>query len=150
MKTQNSKVLSADQLESLEARVALRIAARLNESAQQVPHDITERLRFGREQALARARAAQRQTVTGIATQVAGQSNGAATLSAPPSVWLRLASLLPLVVLVAGMVMIQHHHDAEQIAAAAEIDAALLVDELPPAAYRDPGFTAFLQASDGP
>jgi hypothetical protein len=148
VKTLDSKALSADQLETLEARVALRMAARLNESAEQVPHDIAERLRFGREQAVARARLVQRQAE--VATQVTVHSNGTATLSGPPTVWLRLASLLPLVVLVAGMVMIQQHHDAEQIAVAAEIDAALLVDELPPAAYRDPGFTAFLQAHDGP
>jgi hypothetical protein len=146
--TLDSKSLSPEQRESLEARVALRLAARLNEAAEQVPHDIAERLRFGREQALVRARAVQRQTAS--ATQLVRQSNGTAALSAPPTVWVRFASLMPLAVLVAGLVMIQHHHDAEQIAVAAEIDAALLADELPPAAYRDPGFTAFLQAQEGP
>lgn len=139
---------SAERLETLEARVALRLAAHLNEAANQVPHDIAERLRFGREQALARARAVQRQAAA--ASVVVAQSNGAAALSNPPTVWWRLASLLPLAVLVAGLVMIQQHHDSEQITVAAEIDAALLADELPPAAYRDPGFTAFLQAQDGP
>jgi hypothetical protein len=33
----------------------------------------------------------------------------------------------------------------EQVDAAAEIDAALLADDLPPAAYSDPGFLAFLK-----
>jgi hypothetical protein len=32
----------------------------------------------------------------------------------------------------------------QQISATAEIDAALLGDELPPAAYTDPGFSEFL------
>jgi hypothetical protein len=71
-------------------------------------------------------------------------------LGGPPSVWLRLASALPLVVLVAGLVLIQEYHDREQIAAAAEIDSALLADELPPAAYGDPGFSEFLRDADGP
>ena len=63
---------------------------------------------------------------------------------------MRLASALPLVVLVAGLVLIQHHHDLEQITAAAEIDSALLADELPPAAYRDPGFSEFLRSAEAP
>jgi hypothetical protein len=71
-------------------------------------------------------------------------------LGGPPSVWLRLASALPLVVLVAGLVLIQQYHDREQITAAAEIDSALLADELPPAAYGDPGFSEFLRDADGP
>jgi hypothetical protein len=148
VKNSYSDSTSADRLATLEARVALRLAAHLNEAAEKVPHDIAERLRFGREQAVARARAVQRQTAA--ASVVVAQSNGTAMLSNPPTVWWRLASLMPLAVLVAGLVMIQQHHDAELITVAAEIDAALLADELPPAAYRDPGFTAFLQAQEGP
>jgi len=139
---------ATDPLEAIEARLALRLASCLNEAAEAVPHDISERLRFGREQALARAALVRRQSVV-AATSV--QSSGkAAVLSGPPTVWWRFASLMPLAVLVAGLVVIQQHHDQEQIAVAAEIDAALLADELPPAAYRDPGFSAFLQTNDGP
>ena len=71
-------------------------------------------------------------------------------MGGPPSVWLRLASLMPLVMLAAGLVMIQHHHDMQQIAVAAEIDSALLADDLPPAAYRDPGFGEFLRTAEAP
>jgi type II secretory pathway component PulL len=124
------------------------LASCLNEASEAVPHDISERLRFSREQALSRAALVRRQsTVAATSVQVSGK---AAVLAGPPNVWWRFASLMPLAVLVAGLVMIQQHHDQEQIAVAAEIDAALLADELPPAAYRDPGFTAFLQANDGP
>ncbi|MEN9544851.1 MAG: hypothetical protein RLZZ598_1684, partial [Pseudomonadota bacterium] len=42
-------------LDTVEARFGARLAASLNERAASVPHDISERLRFGREQALARA-----------------------------------------------------------------------------------------------
>jgi len=59
-------------------------------------------------------------------------------------------SALPLVVLLAGLVLIQQHHDSEQISAAAEIDSALLADELPPAAYGDPGFSEFLHSHEAP
>jgi hypothetical protein len=37
-------------------------------------------------------------------------------------------------------------HTQEQIRTAAEIDAALLGDALPPAAYTDPGFAEYLAA----
>jgi len=134
-------------LDGLEARVALRVAQRLDEAANQLPHDINERLRIAREQAVARARLARR---SALAPAVVGRAGGAAVLGGPPSMWLRMASLLPLLVLAAGLVLIQEHRDLEQIAVAAEIDAALLTDELPPNAYGDPGFAEFLRTNDMP
>ena len=70
---------------------------------------------------------------------------GSVTLGQPTSWWLRLASMSPLVLLVIGLVFIQHLHDQADIHAAAEVDAALLADDLPPEAYGDPGFVAFLK-----
>lgn len=131
--------------DAAQARLAVRVASRLNEGATSVPHDIAERLRVAREQAVQRAAAVRRAAAPAVA--VHGQAGGAAVLSGPPSMWLRLASVLPLLVLVAGLVLVQHHQDAAQIAAAAEVDAALLADELPPEAYTDPGFAEFLKAA---
>lgn len=143
---------AALHLNAVEGQVALRIAALLSGGAESLPHDIGERLRFGRERALALAQQQRRAAAAPVLVPasmvgVAGQS---ALLGGGPSLWLRLASALPLVVLVAGLVMIQQHHDLQQINAAAEIDSALLSDELPPAAYRDPGFAEFLHSSDAP
>lgn len=132
------------QLEAAEARLALRLAARLGEQAERAPHDITERLRFVREQALARARHQRVPARQAGLVQVA--SGPAAALAGPPSWWLRLASLLPLVLLAAGLLLIQHVNTRDEIAAAAEVDAALLADDLPPDAYSDPGFAQFLKA----
>jgi hypothetical protein len=139
--------------EALEGQVGLRLAGHLSHSVEALPHDIVERLRFGRERAMAVARAQRRAPVaqwlpaTAVLVSPAGR---AASLGGPPSVWLRLASLLPLVVLAAGLVLIQHHHDLEQIAVAAEIDSALLADDLPPAAYGDPGFVEYLRSAESP
>jgi Protein of unknown function (DUF3619) len=137
------------RLEAAESRIASRLAARLNESAQALPHDIGERLRVSREQAVRRASAARRTSVA-PAVQVQVQGSGSLVLGGPPSVWLRLASVLPLIVLVAGLVLVQQRHDADQINAAAEVDAALLADDLPPDAYSDPGFSEFLKAMPQP
>lgn len=146
--TSASTGITASQIEGLEARVALRMASKLTEAVDQLPHDISERLRFGREKALARAQALSRSAAPAVA--VVGRAGGAAVLGGPPSMWLRLASVLPLIVLAAGLVLIQQHRDHEQIAVAAEIDAALLTDELPPTAYGDPGFAEYLRSSELP
>jgi Protein of unknown function (DUF3619) len=133
--------------DDLQARLALNLTARLSEQADHLPHDLAERLRVAREQAVERARQSRR-LATAPALQV--QASGTAVLSGPPSLWLRLASFLPLVVLAAGMVLIDQANLREEISAAAEIDAALLADDLPPAAYLDPGFSEFLKSPDGP
>ncbi len=141
---------AALHLESLEGQVALRLAAALSLGAEALPHDIAERLRFGRERALTLARQQRLGAALVAAPQLVSTSGRSAVLGGPPSLWLRLASALPLVVLVAGLVLIQQHHDFEQISAAAEIDSALLADELPPAAYGDPGFSEFLRSVETP
>ena len=153
MKTVNHPQLAppaASHIESLEGQVAMLIAARLSGGSEALPHDITERLRFGRERALALALQQRRAASAATVPAYVGKAGSAALLGGPPSMWLRLASALPLAMLVAGLVLIQHHHDFEQINAAAEIDSALLADELPPAAYRDPGFSEFLRNTEAP
>ncbi|OYT99518.1 MAG: hypothetical protein CFE40_06685 [Burkholderiales bacterium PBB1] len=132
---------------ALEARFGLRLTARLSESADQLPHDVTERLRHARQLALA-----QRQSAS--STQVNAAANGfssAATLSfgghKGKSWWTSLTALVPVAALLLGLSLIEHFHLQDQIAAAAEVDAALLADDLPPEAYSDPGFVEFLKTS---
>ena len=122
--------------DALEARFGRRIAARLTESSGALPPDVSERLRFARERALERARAAA--LPAGV-----GEANGR------PNFWWRLASVLPGILLVAGLVAIEIQHDDEVTRIAADIDAALLSDDLPPTAYTDPGFAEFLKSSGG-
>lgn len=126
-----------------------RLAASLNERAAGVPHDIAERLRIGREQAVVRARQvrAARAISTSSATSTVGVTGqGTAMLGSPGRFWLGLASWLPLALLIAGLVLIQQFTAREQVMAAAEIDAVLLSDDLPPAAWTDPGFREYLKA----
>jgi hypothetical protein len=138
------------ELEALQARYALRVAAALSEQAEGIDHGVSERLRFAREQALVRARAA-RSAAAAPFVSVAG--NGSATLSMAGGPrgsspwWFRMASALPLLALVGGLVLIQSQHVRHQISAAAEIDLDLLLDDLPPAAYGDPGFVEYLKTN---
>ena len=136
-------------LSSLEARLGARFAGALTARSQSLPHDITERLRFAREKSLSIARKSRAQASSG--TSVVGVSaHGSATLGGFLPWWQRAASVLPLLVLVAGLVMVDNWAVREQVLAAAEIDAQLLSDDLPPAAYSDPGFGEYLRNSPTP
>lgn len=119
-----------------------RIAARLDAGAAELPHDISERLRAAREQALAH-----RQAVLHPAHSVSA-SGGQAMLGGEEhvSLWQRLGSALPLIVLAAGLVTIHVVQNERRASEVAEVDAALLTDDLPPAAYADPGFVQFLKS----
>ena len=133
------------ELDALQARFAARTAGGLKAQAAALPHDISERLRVGRERALAHARQHQLQAFAGSVV-VARSSGGAAVLGGPSPWWLKLASGFPLAVLMVGLVVITQWNNRSQVLAAAEIDMQLLSDELPPNAYSDPGFAEFLRA----
>lgn len=123
---------------ALEARFALRLTARLSGGSENLPNDITERLRFAREQAMARARTAQRAAV------VVSPQGGALALIG--GWWPRLAAAMPVLALAVGLVLVQMEQNDELARTSAEIDAALLADDLPPSAYTDAGFLEYLKA----
>ncbi|MEN9670201.1 MAG: hypothetical protein RL018_478, partial [Pseudomonadota bacterium] len=61
------------------------------------------------------------------------------------NLWSRLASFLPLIALVVGLITISVIQNDLRARELAEVDTALLVDDLPPAAYADAGFAQFLK-----
>ncbi|MED5619282.1 DUF3619 family protein [Ideonella sp. BN130291] len=143
-----TKLTTLRDPEVLQARFALRVTAQLAQHAERTPHDVTERLRFARERALERARQVRRSAAVEAASNVQSMGGAAALSGGGRSPWwLKLASFAPLVLLLAGLSLIEQMHDRNQIAAAAEIDVALLADDLPPDAYRDAGFVEFLKTS---
>ena len=176
MKSPNTPLSSA-QIEAIEARFALRVSARLDDSAKALPHDITERLRVAREQAVRAAVLVRPQVAVATvpeyapSSQLAGVSmaggsgsSGVASLSGwgsgmqhrdkhhgrgmddGPLPWgWRLASILPALALVVGLWGIHLWSQSEKVQAASDVDMALLTDDLPPAAYADPGFEEYLQ-----
>lgn len=136
------------QTEILQDCFGLKVAARLSAGSDALPHDISERLRFARQQALSRrkdVRVAQAQTASGISA-----SGSAALLSFGDgdwNLWGRLASALPLITLVVGLVAINMIQNDDRAREVAEVDAALLTDDLPPAAYTDSGFLQYLKSA---
>lgn len=133
-------------------RFALRVTARLSSGTDELPYDISERLRASRMQALAKRKVAAPVRRTAPATVVIG-AGSTATLgrgNEGGGWWNALVSAIPLLALVVGLVVINTAQDELSANDVAEVDAALLTDDLPPAAYADPGFVQFLKTSAQP
>jgi len=127
-------------------RYGASLARRLAPAADQLPYDISERLRAARMQAVAKRKVVtQPHPVRSLFA-----SGGAAVLGGGDeglNLWSRIASALPLLALAAGLVFIHTVQTERRAAELAEVDTALLTDDLPPAAYADPGFVHFLKKS---
>jgi hypothetical protein len=124
-------------------RFGRRLAARLTAGTAELPYGVTERLRAARVQAVDRRKAANLVRASSVFA-----SGGAATLTFGDngvSLWNRIASVLPLIALAAGLILIHAVEDERRASEVAEVDAALLTDDLPPSAYADPGFAQFLK-----
>lgn len=119
--------------------LAYKIRHALNEQLDALPASTTDRLAQARARAMARKKAdAPVQAVhsgwLGFGTLLSGQA-----LS-------RVAVAVPLLALVIGMGGVYQHEQQERLADLADIDAAVLADELPLTAYLDTGFPAYLES----
>jgi hypothetical protein len=130
-------------LTGAEAQFGRKLAARLTAGTVDLPHESAERLRAARVQALARRKVAQQLRTAPVVVS----SGGASALGG--GWWTRVATFAPLVALVVGLVAVNILQDEHRASEIADVDAALLTDELPPAAYTDPGFLQFLKTDEG-
>lgn len=133
------------QTEILQDRFALKIAARLSDGCDELPHDVSERLRFARAQAVAKRKIATNQSV-GLPLG-GGPAATLGTLEEHVGLWNRVGAALIVLALVLGLVAIHATQNDRVAQEMAQLDAALLTDDLPLAAYADPGFSQFLKAS---
>ena len=128
----------------LQDRFAFKTVSYLSTGAADLPHDISERLRAARAQAVSKRKIAKVQTAGSVINM-----GGSAALSWGSSDglgwWGRIGSVMPLIALVVGMLMINSVQSDNRAREVAEVDAALLTDALPPAAFSDPGFVQFLK-----
>lgn len=129
-------------MQRLHDQFGRRVAARLSAGNQTLPRDVAERLRAARVRAVSQRKIEiAAQPVRGYALAGAGR-----LVEEGLGFWGRLASALPVVVLAAGLVAIHLVQNEIRATEVAEVDAALLTDDLPPAAYADPGFVQFLKS----
>ena len=131
-------------LELAHERFALKVASHLSDSIDALPHNIAERLRVSRQQAVAKRKVSSLRTASSQSN-----SGGAATMTMDGehfSLWNGIASALPLIALVVGLIAITNIQNDDRAREVAEVDAALLTDDLPPSAYTDPGFLQFIKS----
>ena len=122
-----------------EAQFGRQVAARLSAGTQDLPHEISERLRAARMQAVARRKV----VLVPQAASIVVPNGRTGVIGG--GWWTRIGSVIPLIALVAGLIVINSLQEDSRTNELAEVDAALLTDDLPPAAYTDPGFAQFLK-----
>jgi hypothetical protein len=126
--------------------LAYKIRHALNETLDDLPASTTDRLAAARALALSRkktaAQAARGQHRQQQRRPLFGQLDLASMFSMQ---WVaRAAVVAPLVAMVAGLVGVYQAQHEQRMAEVAELDAAVLSDELPLTAYTDHGFSAYL------
>jgi hypothetical protein len=129
----------------LQDRQGLKLASYLSLGTAELPHDISERLRVARVQALSQRKVTQLGSARNV---VANGSSAALTWGHEESLglWGRIGAIVPLIALVAGMLLINSMQDDNRARELAEVDVSLLTDVLPPEAFADRGFVQFLKA----
>jgi len=123
--------------------LAYKVRHALNETLDELPASTTDRLAAARALALSRKKAdAPVQQQQARRPQQRPLFDLSAVLAMP---WVaRAAAVVPLVAMVAGLVGIYHAQQEQHAAELADLDAAVLSDDLPLTAYTDHGFNAYL------
>ena len=115
-------------------------AALLRQGSQNIPQNIKDRLYAARMKAISLKKPEkvriQKAVLAGSARNWNSGSNG---------LWDTVGWIAPLIVLIFGLIGIAQWQDDSRINDIAEVDAALLSDDVPPDAYADSGFLAFLK-----
>lgn len=129
-------------MNSDDIKLVHQVRRALDEQLDTLPAATLDRLAHARAQALARkkphaAALAHKQTAPGLrqlGSVLAGMGGARWTIAAP------------LLTLVLGFGLLFQYQQQRHITHLADIDAAMLTDELPLTAYLDPGFSAYLEA----
>ncbi|HEV7816517.1 MAG TPA: DUF3619 family protein [Janthinobacterium sp.] len=122
---------------------AYKVRHALNEKLDDLPSSTTDRLACARKMALARKKV-QAPVLLAQSAAAGGAGKFGAFFSGPMPWFGRLSVAVPLIALVFGLAGIYQAEEKQRITELAEMDAAVLSDELPLSAYLDHGFNAYL------
>jgi hypothetical protein len=127
---------------------AYKVRHALDEKLDGLPPSTTRRLACARQIALARKKPHAPALVVQSALAGDGLGRSFSTSFLQPFSWItRVGVALPLLALVISLVGIYQFEQQQHIAEVAELDVAVLSDELPLSAYLDHGFNAYLTQS---
>lgn len=123
---------------------AYKVRHALNEKLDDLPVNITENLASSRKIALSRQKKSSPLRV--FVRQNAFAGHVGTFFSDPAYYWMsRVGTLAIAAALIGGLMGIYHAEKQRNMRDAAEIEIAVLSDELPPSAYLDNGFKAYLE-----
>lgn len=138
-----------------EQQFAQRLRAALDESTERLPYRVTHRLQTARQAALARMPRTTTAVAAAASTPVVHLAFAGAGHTAAPSggengapLWWRATlALAPALVVAIGLVAISVWNEIDAADETADVDLAVLTDDLPIAAYADRGFGVYLKNS---
>ena len=117
----------------------------LDARAEHLSYRVTHRLELARERALARMPASVKVASKVQQGELALAAASGPRLGEPGLAWRLTALALPIVVLVAGLVLVSHWSEVLRTREVADLDTAVLLDDVPISAYADNGFGVFLK-----
>ncbi len=126
--------------------LAYKVRHALNENLDALPVSTTERLAAARALALSRKKADAPVQAVRAAQRPAFDLNGLVSALFSGPALARMAVAAPMLALVIGMGGVYQVEQQQRLAAMAEVDAAVLADELPLTAYLDQGFNAYVES----
>jgi hypothetical protein len=129
-------------------RFGYKITARLSSAADALAPDISERLRAARVRAVDKRKWVLLQSAPEIFAYGRSGTASAGGGGLHGHWWSRLGMASLLLTLVLGLFTIDVIQDELGSSELAEIDTAILTDDLPPSAYIDPGFAQFLRSTN--
>ena len=132
----NKDILSTTEADQF----GLTAASLLRQGTQSLPAGIKDRLYAARLKALS----VKKPEKVRVAQHVLASSSGN-WFTGSRSFWDNVGWLAPLAVLVFGLIGIAQWQQDSRINDIAELDVALLTDDVPPDAYADSGFLGFLK-----
>ena len=127
-------------LDPVEQEFGKRVTRLLNAQSENLSSDIQSRLRDARATALSRAKA---EPV--FVAQLQTTHRGFRNSSWNKPIWSFTGWLVPVTVVVLGLIAITEWQEDLRINDIANVDIALLTDDVPPDAFVDNGFMAFLK-----
>jgi hypothetical protein len=125
-----------------ELEFAFKVRHALNEGTSVLPENTTSRLADIRRMAIARKKPESAVYATEPVPRLAGIVPG--RFSDAHSWLVRIGIAIPMLILVVGSIGIYYYEQERSISDLAELDAAVLADELPIDAYLDRGFNTYL------
>lgn len=130
--------------DNIEVQLGKSIARSLDASLEQVSPKVSARLEQARSEALSKKKQSKAFVNIGQLS-FAGIKNSSTRQSSFGKIWGNFTWAAPLLALTIGLLFISQWQQDARIDDIADVDTALLSDEVPPDAYADNGFWVFLK-----